>query len=156
MPPCVTFRLVIVSLRGLDSHPFFPSHVASGRCFLSVAAASARRGSGTQGTNPHSAAQSTQDTVQERTPPASTMKRTLPATNKERALRTHNPRSGGAFMVYGWDNMWRSRAPGPHAHGNTARQVVNGLRTEVCGQREQSNNPRNNQHNPNALTTGHR
>ena len=26
---------------GLDSHPFFPSHVASGRCFLSAAAAGA-------------------------------------------------------------------------------------------------------------------
>ena len=22
----------------------------------------------------------------------------------------------------GWDNAWRNRAPGPHAHGNTARQ----------------------------------
>ena len=42
----------------------------------------------------------------------------------------------------------RSRAPGAHAHGNTDKQVVDGLRTEVCGQQEQSNDPHNNQHNP--------
>ena len=34
-------------------------------------------------------------------------------------------------------------------HGNAARQVVDGLRTEVWGQQKQSNDPRNNQHNPN-------
>ena len=55
---------------------------------------------------------------------------------------------GGAHAVDGRDNAWRSRAPGPHAHGNTARQVVDGLRTEACGQQGQSNDPRNNQHNP--------
>ena len=34
-----------MSLYGaLDSHPFFPSHVASGRCFLSAAAAGAPAG----------------------------------------------------------------------------------------------------------------
>ena len=64
-PPRVTVRRVVVSLRGpgqspvlpfaccvgslflygaLDSHPFFPSHVASGRCFLSAAAAGAPAG----------------------------------------------------------------------------------------------------------------
>ena len=48
----------------------------------------------------------------------------------------------------GRDKAWRSKAPGPHAHGNTARRVVDGLRTEVCGQQKQSNDPRNNQHNP--------
>ena len=32
--------------------------------------------------------------------------------------------------------------------GNTERQVVDGLRTEVCGQQKQSNDPHNNQHNP--------
>ena len=42
--PCVTFRLVVVSLRPLDSHPFFPSRAASGRCFLSAAAAGAPAG----------------------------------------------------------------------------------------------------------------
>ena len=40
-PPRVTFGLVVVSLRALDSHPFFPSHVVLGRCFLSAAAAGA-------------------------------------------------------------------------------------------------------------------
>ena len=40
------------------------------------------------------------------------------------------------------------RAPGPHAHGNAARQVVDGLTTEVCGRQKQSNDPHNNQHNP--------
>ena len=42
--PCVTFCLVVAPLRGLDSHPLFPSHVASGCCFLSAAAASALAG----------------------------------------------------------------------------------------------------------------
>ena len=42
------------------------------------------------------------------------------------------------------------------AYGNAARQVVDGLRTEVCGQQKQSNDPRNNQHNPNTPTTGRR
>ena len=42
--PCVTFRPVVVPLRGLDSHPFFPSHVALGCCFLSAAAAGALAG----------------------------------------------------------------------------------------------------------------
>ena len=45
-----------------------------------------------------------------------------------------------------------SRAPG--AHGNTERQVVDGLRTEVCGQQKQSNDPHNNQHNLSMPTTG--
>ena len=70
------------------------------------------------------------------------------ATNTERALRTRDPRSGGVYGVDGRDNAWRSRAPGPHAHGNAARQAVDGLWTEACGQQNQSNDPRNNQHNP--------
>ena len=48
----------------------------------------------------------------------------------------------------GQDSALRNRAPGPHAHGNTARQATDGLWTEVCGQQKQSNDPRNNQHNP--------
>ena len=44
LPPCVTFRLVVIPLRGLGSHPFFPSHVASGCYFLSAAAAGALAG----------------------------------------------------------------------------------------------------------------
>ena len=79
------------------------------------------------------------------------MKRTLPATNKERALRTRDPRSGGAY-VDGRDNAWRSRAPGHCAHGNAAREVVDSLRTEVCGQHKQFNDPHNNQHNPETLS----
>ena len=37
----------------------------------------------------------------------------------------------------GWDSMWRNRAPGPHAHGNTARQAMDGLWTEARGQQKQ-------------------
>ena len=40
----MSFRLVDVPLRVLDSRPFFPPHVASGRCFLSAAAAGALAG----------------------------------------------------------------------------------------------------------------
>ena len=53
-------------------------------------------------------------------------------------------------------NTMRSRARGAHAHRNTERQVVDGLRTEVRGQQKQSNDPHNNQHNPSTSTTGHR
>ena len=42
-------------------------------------------------------------------------------------------------MVDGRDSAWRNRAPGPHAHRNTARQATDGLWTEVCGQQKQSN-----------------
>ena len=59
-------------------------------------------------------------------------------------------------MVDGGDNAWRSRAPGPHAHGNTARQVMDGLWTEARGQQKQSNDPGNIQHNLNRPTIGHR
>ena len=38
-PPCVTFRRVAVSVRGLDSPSFFPPRAASGQCFLTAAAA---------------------------------------------------------------------------------------------------------------------
>ena len=61
------------------------------------------------------------------------MKRTLPATNKEHALRTHDPRSGGVYVVDGRDNA-----------GNVARQVVDGRRTEVWGH-----------HNANTPNIGH-
>ena len=52
----------------------------------------------------------------------------------------------------GGGNLWRSRAPGPHAHGNTARQVVDGLRTEVGTAKTVKRTP----HNPNTPTTGRR
>ena len=57
-------------------------------------------------------------------------------------------------MVDGRDNAWRSRAPEPHAHGNTARQVMDGLWTEARGQQKHSNDPGNNQHNLNTPSTG--
>ena len=36
-------------------------------------------------------------------------------------------------MVDGRDSAWRNRAPGPHAHRNTARQAMDGLWTEARG-----------------------
>ena len=51
-------------------------------------------------------------------------------------------------MVDGPDSAWRNRAPGPHAHRNTARQALDGLWTEVWGQQKQSNDPRNNTAQP--------
>ena len=59
-------------------------------------------------------------------------------------------------MVDGWDSVWRNRAPGPHAHRNTARQAIDGLWTEACGHQKQSNDPRNNQHILNTPAIGHR
>ena len=70
---------------------------------------------------------------------------------------TRNPLSGGAQGVDGPYNAWRSGAPGPHAHGNAARQVVDDRRAaEVRGQQKPSNDPHNNQHNRRTPTTGHR
>ena len=63
-------------------------------------------------------------------------------------MRTRDAWSGGAQGVDGRDNAWRTRAPGRHAPGNGGRQVVEDRRAEVCGQQKQSNDPRNNQHNP--------
>ena len=37
---------------------------------------------------------------------------------------------------------------GAHAHRTTARQAMDSLWTEACGQQKQSNDPGNNQHNP--------
>ena len=71
-------------------------------------------------------------------------------------MRPHDPRSGGAQGVDGRYNAWRSGAPGPHAHGNAARQVVDGRRAEVHGQQKPSNDPRNNQYNRGTPITGHR
>ena len=62
--------------------------------------------------------------------------------------------AGGGHMVDGPDSAWRNRAPGPHR--NTARQAMDGLWTEVCGQQKQSNDPGNNQHILNTPTTGRR
>ena len=70
-------------------------------------------------------------------------------------MRTRDPQSGGAQGVDGRYNARRSGAPGHHAHGNAARQVVDERRTEVRGQQKQSNDPRNNQHNLGTPITGH-
>ena len=59
-------------------------------------------------------------------------------------------------MVDGPDSAWRNRAPGPHAHTNTARQAMDGLWTEARGQQKQSNDLGNNQHILNAPTIGRR
>ena len=59
-------------------------------------------------------------------------------------------------MVDGRDSAWRNRAPGPHAHRNTARQATDGLWTEARGQQKQSNDPGNNQHILNTPTIGRR
>mmetsp|Transcript_41624 Transcript_41624/g.70249 ORF Transcript_41624/g.70249 Transcript_41624/m.70249 type:complete len:97 (-) Transcript_41624:100-390(-) len=50
----------------------------------------------------------------------------------------------------------RSRAPGAHAQGNTERQVVDGLRTELCGQHKQSTDPHNHHHILRTPNTGRR
>ena len=63
-----------------------------------------------------------------------------------RPLRRPVERNGGPGK--GRNLRRRNRAPGLHAHGNASRQVVDGLRTEVCGQQKQSKDPHNNQHDP--------
>ena len=53
-----------------------------------------------------------------------------------RCIQVHTGGGGGG----------RNRAPGPHK--NTARQAMDGLWTEVCGQQKQSNDPGNNPAHP--------
>ena len=45
---------------------------------------------------------------------------------------------------------------GGERHRNTARQAMDGLWTEVCGQQKQSNDPGNSQHILNTPTIGRR
>ena len=59
-------------------------------------------------------------------------------------------------MVDGRDSAWRNRAPGSHAHRNTARQATDGLWTAARGQQKQSNDPGNNQHILNTPIIGRR
>ena len=59
-------------------------------------------------------------------------------------------------MVDGQDSACRNRAPGPHAHRNTARQAMDGPWTEARGQPKQSNDPGNNQHILNTPIIGRR
>ena len=106
----------------------------------------------------------------------------LSATSTTKALASI-PSSGPLYRrghlphacLFGWGGIWlrgrlrpgdpapsgplghvRSRAHGAHAHGNTERQAMDGLRTEVCGQQKQSNNPHNNQHILNTPIIGRR
>ena len=65
-------------------------------------------------------------------------------------LGGRNQNLGTAFELRGGGN----RAPGPHR--NTARQAMDGLWTEVCGQQKQSNDPGNNQHILNTPIIGRR
>ena len=54
----------------------------------------------------------------------------------------------GEKDIWWRDSAWRNKAPGPHAHRNTARQAMDGLWTEARGQQKQSNDPGSNQHHP--------
>ena len=58
--------------------------------------------------------------------------------------------------TYGGRPGQRMEEQGPGPHRNTARQAMDGLWTEVCGQQKQSNNPGNNQHILNTPTIGRR
>ena len=57
-------------------------------------------------------------------------------------------------MVDGRDSAWRNRAPGPHAHRNTARQAMDSKWTEMCGQQKHLNDPGNSQHILNTPSIG--
>ena len=69
-------------------------------------------------------------------------------------MRTCDPWSGGAQGSDGRYSTQRSGAPGPHTHGNAARQVVEDRRAEVREQQKPSNDRRNNEHSPGTPTIG--
>ena len=54
------------------------------------------------------------------------------------------------------DHLENSFSGGGGVHRNTARQAMDGLWTEVCGQQKQSNDPGNNQHILNTPIIGRR
>ena len=62
----------------------------------------------------------------------------------DEAVLRQGTRAAGGCLVFGL----RDGAPGLHAHGNAARQVVDDRREEGSGQQKPSNDPRNNHHNP--------
>ena len=107
-------------------------------------ATSVRRGSGTHGANPGPLRHSAVVRLCPGDP--------APSGPPLGPLRRPVERNGGPGK--GRNLQRRNRAPGLHAHGNANWQVVDGPRTEVCGQQKQSNDPRNNQHNPNTANTG--
>ena len=55
-------------------------------------------------------------------------------------------------MVDGRDNPRRSRAPGPHAHRNTAKQAMDGLWTEARGQQKPVKRPQQQPAHPQYVT----
>ena len=69
---------------------------------------------------------------------------------------------GKGHVVVGRDSGCRSRARGPHAHRNTARQATDGLWTEARGQHKQvdgntsQTTPASTSTTPNTPTTGRR
>ena len=65
-----------------------------------------------------------------------------------RGKRTYGGRPGQRVEEQG---TWASQK-----HRNTARQAIDGLWTEVCGQQKQSNNPGNVQHILNTPIVGRR
>ena len=84
--------------------------------------------------------------------------------------KAQNLQGGGGF---GRNSAWRNRAPGPHAHRNTARQAMDGLWTQARGQSNSQTTPATTntssicqllgaadgtpchiQHSPNTPTTG--
>ena len=48
----------------------------------------------------------------------------------------------------------KQQPDGPHAHGNTARQVEDDQNAEGSGHQKQRNDPRTSQHNPSTPTAG--
>ena len=58
--------------------------------------------------------------------------------------------------TYGGRSGQHVEEQGTGTHGNTARQVMDGLWTEARGQQKQSNDPGNNQHILNTPTIGRR
>ena len=83
-----------------------------------------------------------------------------------RALRSPGPVAtpcaGAAGDASAVRTRWRgvgcgaAAGGGGGAHRNTARQAMDGLWTEVCGQQKQSNDPGNNQHILNTPIIGRR
>ena len=67
------------------------------------------------------------------------------------AVRGNGTYGGRSGQLVEEQGTWASHT---RKHGNTARQVMDGLWTEAHGQQTQSNDPGNNQHNLNTPTTG--
>ena len=67
--------------------------------------------------------------------------------------------SVGSVKFWSFIDAWTGGGGGVggvEGNRNTARQAMDGLWTEVCGQQKQSNDPGNNQHILNMPIIGHR